>query len=285
MNFCLDSVTRSVADHISDFFTVIKSVFSSFNIIDAIDILLLTVLLFFAFRFFKNRKAGALLIGIALCAIVLFFATLFELDAISFVLSSLFKVGVIAIIIIFQPEIREALEKLGAGSLSGLHKLGDNQKRKVLYRTVIEHICTAVNDLSRTKTGALIVLERTTQVDEICHTGISINADVSSFLIRNIFFDKAPLHDGALVISDGRIAAAGCLLPLTRRSDVDGDLGTRHRAAIGMSETSDAVTIIVSEETGTISVAYDCALTRDFTPEALRKYLFKMMIREKELDS
>ena len=132
MNFCLDSVTRSVADHISDFFTVIKSVFSSFNIIDAIDILLLTVLLFFAFRFFKNRKAGALLIGIALCAIVLFFATLFELDAISFVLSSLFKVGVIAIIIIFQPEIREALEKLGAGSLSGLHKLGDNQKRKVL---------------------------------------------------------------------------------------------------------------------------------------------------------
>ena len=285
MNFLLDSVTGGVADHFSDFFAVIKSVFSSFNIIDAIDILLLSSLLFFAFRFFKNRKAGALFLGIALCGLVLLLATLLELEAISFVLSSIFKVGVIAIIIIFQPEIREALEKLGSGSLSGLLKLADNQKRRVLYRTVIEHICTAVNDLSRSRTGALIVLERTTQVDEICHTGISIDAEVSSFLIRNIFFDKAPLHDGALVISDGRISAAGCLLPLSRRSDVDGNLGTRHRAAIGMSETSDAVIIVVSEETGIISVAYDCTLTRDFTPEALRKYLFKMMIREKELDS
>lgn len=285
MNFLLDSVTGGVADHFSDFFAVIKSVFSSFNIIDAIDILLLSSLLFFAFRFFKNRKAGALFLGIALCGLVLLLATLLELEAISFVLSSIFKVGVIAIIIIFQPEIREALEKLGSGSLSGLFKLADNQKRRVLYRTVIEHICTAVNDLSRSRTGALIVLERTTQVDEICHTGISIDAEVSSFLIRNIFFDKAPLHDGALVISDGRISAAGCLLPLSRRSDVDGNLGTRHRAAIGMSETSDAVIIVVSEETGIISVAYDCTLTRDFTPEALRKYLFKMMIREKELDS
>ena len=285
MNFLLDSVTGGVADHFSDFFAVIKSVFSSFNIIDAIDILLLSSLLFFAFRFFKNRKAGALFLGIALCGLVLLLATLLELEAISFVLSSIFKVGVIAIIIIFQPEIREALEKLGSGSLSGLFKLADNQKRRVLYRTVIEHICTAVNDLSRSRTGALIVLERTTQVDEICHTGISIDAEVSSFLIRNIFFDKAPLHDGALVISDGRISAAGCLRPLSRRSDVDGNLGTRHRAAIGMSETSDAVIIVVSEETGIISVAYDCTLTRDFTPEALRKYLFKMMIREKELDS
>ena len=285
MNFLLDSVTGGVADHFSDFFAVIKSVFSSFNIIDAIDILLLSSLLFFAFRFFKNRKAGALFLGIALCGLVLLLATLLELEAISFVLSSIFKVGVIAIIIIFQPEIREALEKLGSGSLSGLFKLADNQKRRVLYRTVIEHICTAVNDLSRSRTGALIVLERTTQVDEICHTGISIDAEVSSFLIRNIFFDKAPLHDGALVISDGRISAAGCLLPLSRRSDVDGNLGTRHRAAIGMSETSDAVIIVVSEETGIISVAYDCTLTRDFTPEALRKYLFKMMIREKERDS
>ena len=119
------------------------------------------------------------------------------------------------------------------------------------------------------------MIERTTRLDEITETGVLIHADVNSFLIRNLFFNKAPLHDGAIVIQEAKIVAAGCLLPLTRRSDVDTDLGTRHRAAIGMSESSDAIVIVVSEETGRISVAHDCSLMRDFTEDSLRAYLNK----------
>ena len=128
-------------------------------------------------------------------------------------------------------------------------------------------------------TAALIVISGTTKLDDTISTGININANVNSFLIRNLFFNRAPLHDGAVIIDGSRIAAAGCLLPLTRRNDVDGDLGTRHRAAIGMSESSDAIVIVVSEETGTISVAYDCNLTRNYSDESLRRFLMKKMIR------
>ena len=128
------------------------------------------------------------------------------------------------------------------------------------------------------------MITRTTQFDDVINTGVKINADVNPYLLRNLFFNKAPLHDGAVIIDDGRIAAAGCLLPLTRRTDVDGDLGTRHRAALGMSEVSDAIIVIVSEETGIVSVAYDCTLTRNFTPESLRKFLLHKILNEHSED-
>lgn len=274
----------SVGNSLSDFFASVKNSFMEFSFVDAIDIIILTVILFFAFRFLKSRKAGALLIGVAVVVTVTFLAYLTGLDATYTVFSSLLKMGVLAIVIIFQPEIRDALEKLGSGSMNGIMNLGDQKKKKLLYSKAIEQICSAVSDLSATKTGALIVISRTTKLDEISETGITINADVNSFLLRNLFFNKAPLHDGAVVIDDARIVAAGCLLPLTRRTDIDGDLGTRHRAAIGMSETSDAIIIVVSEETGTISVAHDCTLTRNYTSETLRRFLMKKIVKQTHTD-
>ncbi len=280
MNTVLGISANGVADAFKVFFTSVKNAFTAFEFTDAIDIILLAGILFFAFRFFKSRKAGVLLIGVFLIVILTLITYAFDLDATYFIFSSILDIGVLALIILFQPEIRDALEKVGSGSMNGIMNFGDQKKKRQMYSRAIDHICTAVSDLSRTKTGALIVISRTTKLDEIVETGITINADVNSFLLRNIFFNKAPLHDGAIVIDEARIVAAGCLLPLTRRTDIDGDLGTRHRAAIGMSETSDAIIIVVSEETGTISIASDCTLTRDHTVESLRPYLLKKLLRK-----
>lgn len=269
----------------SAFFSAVKNAFLDFQFSDAVDILLLTAILFVAFRFLRSRKAGALLIGVAVIIVLTLLTYVFNLDATYFLFSSILEIGVLAVIVIFQPEIRDMLEKVGSGSVNSFISFGDQKKKRQIYSKAIAQICSAVAELSRSKTGALIVISRTTKLDDIIETGISINADVNSFLLRNIFFNKAPLHDGAVVIDDARIAAAGCLLPLTRRVDVDADLGTRHRAAIGMSETSDAIVIIVSEETGTISVAYDCALTRDYTQESLRTFLITKILKNNHNDS
>lgn len=265
----------------SELLSSIKSIFIGFSIFDAIDILVLTLLFVFAFKFFRSKKGGALLIGIAICLVVWFASTALNLSGTSFIFSKVFEIGALALVILFQPEIRDVLERIGAGPFNGIMNLGDQKKKRLVYYKAVDDICSAVSDLSRTKTGALIVLSRTTSLEEITSSGVAINADVSSFLLRNIFFNKAPLHDGAVVIDDARIAAAGCLLPLTRRQDIDGDLGTRHRAAIGMSEISDAIVLVISEETGIISVASDCDLTRNFTPDALRNYLLKAWVRDK----
>lgn len=273
----MNALLQSNPEAFKGFFGQIFDIFKDFKFSDAVDIIILTAVFFVAFKFLKTRKAGALFIGIGLCAIVWGIASIFHLDGLHFILSGVFNYGILALVIIFQPEIRDALEKLGSGSLGKFSSIGD--KHKKLYYSVIDNICAAVADLSATKTGALIVIERNTQIDDIIETGIKINADVNSSLLRNIFFNRAPLHDGAVIVEDGRIAAAGCLLPLTRRSDVDTNLGTRHRAAIGMSESSDAIIIIVSEETGVISVAFDCELTRDYTESTLRRFLTKKLIR------
>ena len=258
--------------------TSLGEVFRSFNIFDVLDILLMAGIFFLLVRFLNNRKAGALLIGISICVVLLFLSKTLGLAGTTLLFSALFDVGVLALLVIFQPEIRNALEKIGTGSIHGIMALSERRKKNQAYYNAIENICAAVTDLSATKTGALIAISRTTKLDDIAQTGIYINADVNSFLIRNIFFNKAPLHDGAIIIDEAKILSAGCLLPLTRRSDVDSDLGTRHRAAIGMSEMSDALIIVVSEETGTISVAYDCKLTRDFTPDSLKSYLIKKIL-------
>lgn len=285
MNTLIEVNSHGVGGAFSTFFSSVKNSLAAFHVIDAIDIILLATILFFAFRFLKSRKAGALLVGVAIVLVLTAVTFIFDLNATYFIFSSILDVGVIVLIILLQPEIRDALEKVGSGSVNGFMSFGDQKKKRQLYSKAIDQICSAVNDLSRSKTGALIVISRTTKLDEIIETGISINADVNSFLLRNIFYDKAPLHDGAVVIDDARIAAAGCLLPLTRRTDIDGDLGTRHRAAIGMSETSDAIIIVVSEETGVISVADDCSLTRNYTSESLRPYLKRKILRTSQSDT
>ncbi len=262
------------------FFDFVKNAFTEFGINDAVDILLLTLLFTFAVRFFKNRKAGALISGIIICFVIFIIATIFDLPGIKFILSGVFQIGVLAFVIIFQPEIRELLEKMGSGSLKSITNLGDKNHKKQLQYKVIDNICKAVQILSVERTGALIVIERTTQLDDVLNTGTLINADVSDSLIRNIFYNRAPLHDGAVVIEDGKIAAASCILPLPKRTQVEADLGTRHRAAIGLSEISDAVTIVVSEETGVISIAKESELIRHFTAESLRKYLRRELLND-----
>lgn len=283
MNFILESSATQFWQKITAFLRFAKDQFVNFtwqeNWSDILDIFIMTVLFVIAFNFLKGRKAGALIVGIVVCFVVFLIAQILDLDGIKFILSGVFEFGILAIIILFQPEIRDALEKLGSGSISGFLSLREQRDKNQQYKAVINNITSAVRELSDSKTGALIVIERTTQLDDITQTGVSINADVNAFLIRNIFFNKAPLHDGAIVIEDARITAAGCLLPLTRRHDMGSELGTRHRAALGMSETSDAIIIVVSEETGMISVAFDCSLTRGFTADSLRRYLLKKLLK------
>lgn len=281
MNFLLDTAAPKDGMNFNELWVNIKNSFSSFGISDAIDILVLSFLFLCVFRFVKSKKGGALLLGIGICLVIWFVSTAFALNGTSFIFSKIFEIGVIALIIIFQPELRDALERIGSGPLKSILNFGDQKKKQQLYYKAVDDICAAVSDLSRTKTGALIVLSRNTVLDDVVQTGVSINADVNSFLVRNLFFNKAPLHDGAVVIDEARIVAAGCLLPLTRRQDIDGDLGTRHRAAIGMSEISDAVIIVVSEETGIISVASDCTLTRNYTPDTLRSFLLRAWVKDK----
>ena len=270
---------KSASIDVSGIFENIKSVLMSFELRDVFDIALLAILLFAAFKFIRGRKATALLVGIALCVVIMFFAKFFELNALYTLFSTLIGSGTVVIIILFQPEIRDALEKLGSGSIKGLMNFSDRRKKKELYYNVIENVADAVGELSKECTGALIVMERTTHLTDIIASGVTINADVNSSLIRNLFYNKAPLHDGAIVISEGRIAAAACFLPLTRRNDIDSSVGTRHRAALGMSESSDAVIIVVSEETGTISVAHDCTLIRNLTPSELKDFLHENILR------
>jgi diadenylate cyclase len=275
----MNAVFSGIDFSFMDFFANIKDIFLSFRVADAVDILLLAALFIITFRFLRGKKAIALIVGIVVCFVALVLSAVFELRVLYSLFSGIFNNAALLIIILFAPEIRDALEKIGSGSIHGIINFTEHKKKKELYYNVVENICSATRVLSSESCGALIVIEKTTRLSDIVDTGIMINADVSSSLLRNIFFNKAPLHDGAVVIVEGRIAAAGCYLPLTRRTDVDVDLGTRHRAAIGMSESSDAIVVVVSEETGAISVAHDCTLIRNLTPEALRRYLLDNLVK------
>ena len=275
-----DTITL-IKEQSMSFFDAAKSIFLGFSPADAVDIFLLTLFFAFVFTFVKNRKAGALVFAIVACLIVYALAVEFEISGIRYILSSIFDYGALAFIIIFQPELRDLFEKMG-GSLMGIRSIADQSHKKQAQYKAIDNICKAVLVMSAERTGALIVLERTTQLGEVRNSGVTINADVSDSLIRNLFYNRAPLHDGAVVIDSNKIIAAACILPLPRHTTVDSELGTRHRAAIGMSEVSDAIIIVVSEETGRISVAKESELIRDFTEDSLRKFLVKELVRDKQ---
>ena len=276
----------SIVDGITGFFEFVKSAFLGIGPKDVIDILLLTVFFTFCFNFLRQKKAGALLLGIVICLVVYILSVWFELSGIKYILSGLFQIGALALVIIFHPELRELLERVGSGSIKGIKTLGQESKAKAKQRqyNTIQNICNAVHVLSVEKTGALIVIARTTKIDDVLHSGTVINADVSDSLLRNLFYNKAPLHDGAVVIDSDRIAAASCILPLPKRTYVDSHLGTRHRAAVGLSEVSDALIIVVSEETGIVSVATECELVRGFNSESLRKFLVKELLKEERTE-
>jgi diadenylate cyclase len=208
-----------------------------------------------------------------------------HLKILNSLLNNFFQFTVLALLVVFQPELRRALEQIGRtnigkywGNISSQGKTNESYLMQV--ENCINVVSNACAMLSSNKTGALIVFERETKLGEIVDTGTLINATPSEQMIGNIFFNKAPLHDGAMVIRDGKILAAGCILPLTSNDRLSADLGTRHRAAVGVSEVSDAVIVIVSEETGTISMAKDAVITRNYSVESLKKTLLANLIKE-----
>ncbi len=268
-------------ENFNDFVTNARNILMGFQWTDALDILILALLFYFVLRFFRSRKAGTLFIGISICVVLYALALFLNLTGVKYILSGIFQIGALAVVIIFQPEIRDLLESIGSGSIKRIRNISELTRKKQAQYKAIDNICKAVHVLSAEKTGALIVLGRTTGLDDVLHTGIEINADVSDYLIRNLFYDKAPLHDGAVLIEGNRIRAAACILPLPRHALAYNELGTRHRAAIGLSEVSDAIIIVVSEETGIISVAKENELKRNFTEDSLRKYLVKELVGNK----
>ncbi|MBR2338442.1 MAG: diadenylate cyclase CdaA [Clostridia bacterium] len=241
---------------------------------DTLDIFLVAFTIYWLFKLIRDSRAEQLLKGFALLGLAYGIAYLFGLTAIKYLLQILFDNALIVLVVIFQPELRRALEQVGHSGFGRFRILGmneeDTQEYITKWKTAIAAVCAGVDMVKREKMGALIVFEQGTRLGEIAKSGTELNADPTGELIANIFFNKAPLHDGATIIRDGKVYAAGCILPLSDNVSISRSLGTRHRAGVGMSENSDAIVVIVSEETGTISLAKGGELIRDFTPESLR---------------
>lgn len=254
----------SISDAIGYIFCQFK------GIADIIDIFIVAAMLFFIITFIIDRRASKLAIGVMIFMLILGISEIADMRAMNFLFSNIVQVGLIALIVVFQPELRSGLEKIGG---TPLQKIIGEQRSQIPKHEIISNICQAASDLSLEYTGALMVIERSTHLGDIVKTGTVINADAAVPLIKNIFFNKAPLHDGAMIIKGGRIYAAGCILPLSTNDDIIKDLGTRHRAAIGMSANSDAVIVVVSEETGTISIAVDGQLRRNYDYNSLKSEL------------
>ena len=252
--------------------------------INILDILVLAVLLHLAYKFMQDRRAGKLALGVVIFLGILILSSVLRMNAIRFIFQNFYQIGLLAVVIVFQPELRAGLEKMGNSPFSSLKSLTSDQQMAEISAD-IDVICDAAGDMARTKTGALIVIERSTKLGEYIKSGVVVNAQLSSLLLRNIFFNKAPLHDGSVIIRGRRIFAAGCFLPLSDKDDIIQDLGTRHRAAIGLSECSDAVVIVVSEETGVISLAVNGKLTRDYNYSTLKQELLKLLTNQRGLKS
>lgn len=252
--------------------------FRTFDFFDFLDILFLAIVIFSIYQFIKERRAGKLALGVGLLFVLLIVCEILKLQAMRFLLSNLFQSGIVVIAIVFQPELRSALEKMGATSIKGFKTIGE-QKNNTTTGTLIEEFTEAVFDMAKTKTGALIVFERNTKLGEIILTGTVVNAQFSANLLKSIFFNKAPLHDGAVVIRANRIHSAACILPLESDREVVKDLGTRHRAAVGISEVSDCIAVVVSEETGIVSIAHEGSLSRSFTKTSMKKTLQQYLIQ------
>ena len=230
----------------------------------------------------KDTRAWQLLKGIVFLIIVTALSGLLKLNILHFILSSLMTYGALLLIVVFQPELRRALEQLGTSKLTkffGIDKDIATKTRENIYKIVI-----AVMELAKEHTGALIVIERDIKLKDIVSSGIYMNSDISPQLLVNIFVPNTPLHDGAVIISDNKIAAAACMLPLAGDKDIARELGTRHRAAIGISKESDAIAIVVSEETGKVSIAKDGTLIADLKEDALKKILIKNVITKRFTD-
>lgn len=258
----------------------IKSFFQVLKITDLIDILLIAFIVYQTLKLIKETRAMQLVKGVLILFAILQISSWFHLNTLNYLLKSAMQVGMFAIVVIFQPELRSILEKMGRSRVGKLINIASGSAETQEY--AVNEIAKAADNLSQTKTGALIVMERETKLGDVIGTGTQIDAEVSSALLENIFVQKTPLHDGAVIIRGDRIHTAGCLLPLTSNENLSRELGTRHRAALGISEASDAVVVVVSEETGKISIAVNGRLTRNLTKQSLLAALKKAFSAETE---
>ena len=244
----------------------------SLSLWDVLDILVIAFLVYRLLQLVRRTNTSRLLKGVLVVLLALWLSH-GRLRALNYLLGHIVDIGILALLILFQPEIRRVLEQVGSSRLNVLEFFAKPQLDRKVLETAISQTVQACGDMSRSRTGALIVFERHIQLDEVLRSGTKLDAEVSSELLKNIFFVKAPMHDGAAIIREGRVLGAGCMLPLSRNVNLSRDLGMRHRAGIGRSENSDAVVVLVSEETGTISVAVGGMLKRHLMTETLEQLL------------
>lgn len=271
---------------LDNIFQSIWNVLVSIRITDIIDMALLSYLIYHGIRLVRETRAQQLIKGIIVLVAAYLIAVFANLQTMRFILKNCFQWGILAIIILFQPELRRIIEKIGRTRLTEIGSFFTPNEDDILsekWAEAIDAVCDASVELSSTKTGALIIIEQKTRLGEQIATGTVLNCTPSAAVFGNIFFPNTPLHDGAVIMRDGMILAAGCFLPKPQKEElIAKQLGSRHRAAIGMSENSDAIVIVVSEETGTISVAENGELTRGFSKDSLKKLLRSRLLPEQE---
>ena len=287
--FCKVGDKMLIGLTIRDVLTEMWGVLKGINwITDLLDIALVAVILYGTIKLIRDSKAMQLVKGILLLAVLFAVVTLLKMQASSYLFSILFGNLLLILVIVFTPEIRNALESVGRTSvfnIGNLLQIGKEDSKKQEQMTItINAVCKEVSELSDSKTGALIVFEKDTNLGEVIKTGTAIDASVTPELLGTIFYPKAPLHDGAVIIRNSRVAAAGCILPLTFNSNISRELGTRHRAAIGMSEESDAIIVVVSEETGAISFAYKGRLKHGISESELREILTNQFLSAEKVE-
>lgn len=276
----MEAFWNSVTDFFTTLWNQIIVVFSTINLVDVLDIIAVAFIIYKGIQLVRETRAQQLLKGIVILLVIFLLAQWLDMVSLSWLLTKLFDYAIIAVVVIFQPEIRRALERMGRSNLSsfGLNQTPDERRQRM--QECIEAVCKASQSMQDQKVGALMVFERGTPLGDIINTGTVVDAAPTQPLICNIFYPKSPLHDGAMILRAGRVHAAGCILPLTPNTDLSRELGTRHRAAIGMSENSDAVVVVVSEETGNISIAVNGVLTRGFNGVTLRAQLESYLLAE-----
>ena len=252
-----------------NFYKLTVNILKNMSINSILDILVVSFIFYKAYVLIEETRAEQLLKGLVLIVILIPISDILKLNMLNFILNKTLTIGVLSVVIIFQPEIRRALEHLGRSAFEDIHSSRPIENRN----EVIEEITTAVDNLAATKTGALIAMEQGTGLSDILSKGTVIDAKVSASLLENIFVVNTPLHDGATIIRKGRIHASGCVLPLTNNTKINKKLGTRHRAALGIAEESDAIALVVSEETGRLSIAVDSNLHYNLDPDQFRMML------------
>ena len=264
----------------------IKTVAGFFRWTDILDIAIVAFLIYELIQFLKNSRAQFLIKGCFVIAVAYLFARLLNLNVLAYIVEIIIKNGVLALFLIFQPEIRGVIERVGRSrfTFSNLFGLNKEEEGKAAQLSAISNVVESFRVLQKERMGALVVFEQTVNLDEIAQTGTIVDAEVSTRMLGNIFFNKAPLHDGAAIIRNGRIHAAGCILPLTQSVTPRADYGTRHRAALGMSETSDAVVVVLSEENGLMSIAENGKITRFSNVAEFTSALMKALVPEDKDD-